>query len=173
MNKVLKSNKTSLSIQSELIRTRQNNSNVIDFSSKIKSLIEELNAIQISHRGEEHREVIIFKSGIRDNNKSTVGAGRPSSLNEAINLALDAETPQLEAKVLAFKSEPNNPNHYKKSNGYSKSNSEKSKFCKYCKKKGHEIGHCFKKKKADNKKANRNSERPKATRGAQDTNKHI
>lgn len=75
MSKIIKSNKTSLSIQSELVRTRQNISSVIDFSSKIESLISELNSIQISQRGEQYRDVIIqmndeiglnaFKNGIK------------------------------------------------------------------------------------------------------------
>lgn len=167
MSKILKSNKTSLSIQSELSRTRQNNASVIDFSSKIESLVAELNSMQISQRGEQYRDIIIqmndeialnaFKTGISDRIKPTIIAGRPSSLNEAINLALDSETPQQEAKIFAFRSK--HSKNFKKTNGFNKGNYEKpkSKFCKYCKKKGHEISECFKKKKVDNK-SNRNPE---------------
>lgn len=163
ISKILKSNKTSLSIQSELSRTRQNNLSVIDFSSKIESLISELNSIQISQRGEQNRELIIlmndeialnaFKTGLNDKLKPTIIAGRPKSLNDAISLAMEAETPQQDAKVFSFKSHSNNNKKSNYNNKYSK-----SKFCKYCKKKGHEIQDCFKKKKSDNKKNSKNSE---------------
>lgn len=167
LSKIVRSNRTALNVQSELSRLKQNNNNILDFSNKIECLIAELNTIQISQRGEQFREIIIqmndeiglnaFKTGINDKIRPTVVAGRPTSLNDAITLALDSEIPQEEAKILYSKSKYSGKNNKKKNfenkNNQDNNHSYKGKFCKYCKKKGHEIKECYKKKNADAKKA--------------------
>lgn len=154
-SKIIRSSRTALSIQNELSRVKQNNSTLLEFSSKIETLIAELNSIQIRQSGEEHRDIIAkindeiglnaFKSGLNDKLRSTVLAGRPTALNDAINLAFDSDIPQeSEAKVF-----------YSKSTNKKKFNENKfSKFCRYCKKKGHELHECYKKKNSDSKKVN-------------------
>ncbi|KAL5275510.1 hypothetical protein ACFFRR_001402 [Megaselia abdita] len=151
-SKIVKSNKTSLNIQSDLLRVKQGIRSIVDYSSQIESLVSELNNIQIAQQGIEFQSVIIklndeiglnaFKVGLNDKLKPIIYAARPATLQEAVSIASEADIPcQESAKVMAF-------NYSKTSN---KSKTFNSKFCNYCKKRGHDIKECFKKKKSDEK----------------------
>lgn len=151
--KVLKQPKSSLMIQSELSRLTQRNSTVTEYAAKIEELIADLNYLQINQQGNQHRDIIVkmndeiglhaFKSGLADPLKNIVFAARPSNLNDAIHLALESEIPvQENHSVMAFNPRKN----------FDRRPQGPSKFCNYCKKKGHEIKECFKKKRVEAKK---------------------
>lgn len=144
-------------IQSELSRLKQNSFSVSDYSLKIENLIADLNYLQITQQGSQHKEIIVkindeiglhaFKSGLNDSLTNIVFAARPATLNEAINLALESEVPsQGTSQVLAY----NHRKNYEKDKKYPNSN----KFCNYCKRKGHEIKDCYKKKRVETRKVN-------------------
>lgn len=143
---VVKINKTSLNVQSELSRIKQGNSSISEYASRIENLVSELNSIQISRQGHTHKDVIIML-----NDEIGLNAFK-SGLNyrlKPVTLASEADSPlQEESQVLAFK----NSNHGNKNNNPNKNNVQK--FCNYCKRKGHDIKECYKKQNADKKKVN-------------------
>lgn len=158
-SKVLKTKRSTLTIQSELSRVKQGNISLTDFSSKIENLLAELNYVQIAQQGENFKDIIIrindeialnaFKNGLNDSLRVIIFASRPKNLNDAINLALEADIPsQNTENVLAYNS--NTTKKYEKKHY----NASRPKFCNYCKKKGHEIKDCYRKKNADSKKVN-------------------
>lgn len=139
-SQVFKSKKTPLNIQSELSRTVQGNLSISDFASKIENLVAELNSLQLVSADEHSRSTIIklndevglnaFKMGINDNIRSVIFAARPANLSDAISLAFEVDIPNSSNSIFKFDAK----------------NQRYDKFCKYCKKKGHLISECFKKK---------------------------
>lgn len=100
-----KSTKTANQVSNALNGLQQRRQSVNDFKEKILELVKDLNALQIAELNNPTTEVKVaitelnakvalktFKSGVDEYLKQTIYAARPSSLNEAVNLALELET---------------------------------------------------------------------------------
>lgn len=118
----------------ELSRAIQTDS-IRKFADKIESLTLELNEIQISTLGEEHRDIISktnaalafnsFKNGLKNKDITrTIEASRVKKLSEAIEIAMETATDIRQNQILFQTSQTgsNFRNNWNNSNNYNRNN---------------------------------------------------
>lgn len=113
-----KSNKSIVTLQTELNTISQNNSSVASYVENIENIIAELNSLQINDLGDANKPVIqklndalalnSFKVGLDAEIKSTVFAAQPKSFSDAVKVALEVENASPKANI--FHLNRNQPN---------------------------------------------------------------
>lgn len=136
------SNKTTLSLHTELSKIKQGNLQTKNYAEKIENITAELNKIQISELGEKERKTITslndkialnaFKNGLNDSIKMTVLASRPKTLQEAVSLAIECSSTTDETNLFQYnrnyktKYNPKYNNKYMNNNNNYKYNNNNS-----------------------------------------------
>lgn len=112
--KTFKSNRTPLNIQTELINLKQTNLNITTYASTIEKLTFELNNAltlnkdantkKITNEINDQLALNIFKKGLNEPIKSIIFAAKPASLQDAIQLASEANASQPPSQVFNYRS---------------------------------------------------------------------
>lgn len=112
--KIFKSNRTPLNIQTELINLKQTNLNITTYASTIEKLTFELNNALTLNKDANTKKITndindqlalnIFKQGLNEPIKSIIFAAKPASLQDAIQLASEANASQQSSQVFNYRS---------------------------------------------------------------------
>jgi len=119
LQSTFKLTKTTQEIQGQLTNLKQNNLNVKDYVDKISLLIADLNKLQITEIGNDHRETICklndkfalttFQNGLHATLKPTIFAAQCKTFAEAASLAEQIEKPiNGEHRILQYNTYNNN-----------------------------------------------------------------
>jgi hypothetical protein len=132
LQKTFKSPNNALTIQADLVKSRQNGQSLMKYIEHIESLIAELNSIHISELGDDSKSIVTqmndkialntFKQGLNDNLKTTIYAAQPKTFSEAKALAIEVATPQEQSSVFHYNSNYNSNKRRYPNNRYNNRN---------------------------------------------------
>ena len=136
--KTFKTNRSELVVQSELMSATQGNNTLTNYIDKIQNLTFELSNLQMNGKSKLESEVIsvmnermamnIFKQGIHNSIKTVVLSARVESLQDAINLATEAEASKYTANIYNYKTSSYRQNNNKRGQNYNRARNFTSKY---------------------------------------------
>ena len=127
--KTFKSNRSALVVQTELMSTTQGKNTLTSYINKVQNLTFELSNLQMAHRSQLEKDVItvmneqmasnIFKKGLSEPIRSVVLSARVETLQNAIDIACEAEASKFDANVYNYRASSYQRNVNSNGRGYS------------------------------------------------------